>query len=85
MPETGENLVGGEMIVASFLVPGVPVPSALPRQHLDILQGMLADGPRFSPYLLTPLKKSNKAPIFVKRLSYKSVSSSPPSTSSLLP
>lgn len=61
MPETGKNLDGGEMIVASFLVPGVPVPSALPRQHLDVLQDMLADGPQFSLPTDSP-KKQQQGP-----------------------
>ena len=77
------------MTVASFLVPGVPVPSALPRQHLGILQDMLANGFQFSlPTGSLKKQQPTNPPLFVKRLSYKNISSkfsSPPSTLSLLP
>ena len=55
------------MIVASFLVPGVPVPSALPRQHLDILQDMLADGPQFSLPTDSP-KKQQQGPYICQKV-----------------
>lgn len=57
------KLEGEGMIAISSPVPRVPVPSALPRHHLDILQDALAGCPQFSLPTALP-KQQHRGPLF---------------------